>query len=308
MNIVFMGTPDFAVPCLARLIADGHNILGVFSQPDKPQGRHMTLTAPPVKALALSHKLPVYQPRGFRNGKAAEILRKLSPDLIVVVAYGKILPKAVLDIPRLGCVNIHGSLLPKLRGAAPIQWAVLNGDAVTGVSAMLLDEGMDTGDVLLMRETPIGANETAGELFDRLSALGAALLGDTVPALAAGTLNRVKQDNSAATHAPMLNKSICSIPWQKSAPEVHNHIRGLNPWPIALTTLAGKTVKVYESALAGATDAPAGTVIDSAGRLVIACGNGSAVELRTLQPQGKKQMTAAQFLAGNPVEAGSRLI
>ncbi|MDR0883925.1 MAG: methionyl-tRNA formyltransferase [Oscillospiraceae bacterium] len=299
MNIVFMGTPDFAVPCLARLLADGHAVSGVFCQPDKPKGRGYTLTPPPVKVLAEAHALPVYQPTTLRDGEALRILQELAPELIVVVAYGKLLPAEVLALPPHGCVNVHASLLPKLRGAAPIQWAILNGERETGVTSMQMDVGMDTGDMLLTWRTAIGDNETAGELFVRLSALGADVLHETLAGLLAGTLVPTPQDHAAATPAPMLTRAHSALDWSRTAAVLHNQVRGLNPWPGATAELHGVPMKVLESRPVEAFDALAqpGAVLDSRKRLVVACGQG-ALELLSVQPAGKKAMPAAAFLAG----------
>ena len=233
MRTVFMGTPDFAVPCLQRLFDCGCEVCGVFTQPDKPKGRHGVLTAPPVKELALKMGVPVFQPTKMRDGTALEMLKSVQPELVIVVAYGKILPKEILDYPKYGCINIHASLLPKLRGAAPIQWSVINGCKVTGVTSMQMDEGLDTGDMLISREIEIGENETAGELHDRLSALGADVLEETLEALKKGELKPVKQNDAEFTYAPMLSKELSPVDWSLSAREVHNKIRGLSPWPSA---------------------------------------------------------------------------
>lgn len=240
MRIVFMGTPDFAVPCLQALLDHGYDVCGVFTQPDKPKGRGYTLTPPPVKELALRYNLPVYQPKSMKTGEAADILRSLAPDLAVVVAFGRILPREVLDIPRLGCINVHGSLLPKYRGAAPIQRAVLNGEAETGVTTMFLADGVDTGDMIQKAVTPIGEEETSGELFDRLAVMGADLLISTVEALARGKVTREAQDHEQATHAAMIRKEEAEIDWTKSAADIHNLVRGMNPWPSAYTFYHGQ--------------------------------------------------------------------
>lgn len=225
-----MGTPDFAVVSLENLINTGkHQIEGVFTQPDKPKGRGYTVTFSPVKDCAISHNIPVYQPETLKDGKAFEIIKELKPDVIVVAAYGKILPKEILDFPKYGCVNVHGSLLPKYRGAAPIQWSVLNGEKETGVTTMYMSEGLDTGDMLLKESTEIGENETAGHLFDRISEMGAELICKTLDALEKGEITPVKQDDALSSYSPMLSKKICPIDWSKSAKEVHNKIRGLNP-------------------------------------------------------------------------------
>ena len=222
MRVVFMGTPDFAVDCLDILVEKGHEVVGVFSQPDKPQGRKQIMTPPAVKARALELGLDVYQPASFKDGEAAELLEKLAPELIVVVAYGKLIPQRVLDIPKYGCVNVHASLLPKLRGAAPIQWSVINGEKETGVTTMQLDAGLDTGDILLVKKTDILPDETSGELFDRLKVLGAELLIETMDAIENGTLTPVKQDDSQSTYASMLDKRLSPVDWSKSAQQVHD--------------------------------------------------------------------------------------
>ena len=240
MNIIYMGTPDFAVPALKKLYESKHTVQAVFTQPDKPKGRKMVLTPPDVKVCAQELNIPVYQPTTFKSEEPLEIIKKYNPDVIVVAAYGKILPKAVLESAKYGCINIHGSLLPKYRGAAPIQQSVLNGDKVTGVTAMQMAEGLDTGDILTVIETKIGENETSGELFDRLSILGGELIIKTLEMLENGEIKPVKQDESKATHTSKIDKSFCPIDFTKSAYEVHNKVRGLNPWPIATAELNGK--------------------------------------------------------------------
>ena len=305
MRIVFMGTPDFAVPCLERLLADGHQVAGVFTQPDKPKGRGHHLQPPPVKELALARGLPVYQPATLRDGQALETLRALAPQLAVVVAYGKILPPALLEVPPLGCINVHGSLLPRWRGAAPIQWSVLSGDRQAGVTTMYLAEGMDTGDMILRRSTPVGPQETSGQLYERLAELGAQLLGETVELIAQGKAPRTPQQEEEATYAPMLTKELAAIDFMKPAAQVHNLVRGMNPWPVAHTLLEGQPLKVYAARLSEGSGAP-GQVLESRGRLVVACGQG-AVELLELQAQGKKRMAAADYLRGHPLAPGTVL-
>ncbi|WP_368183639.1 methionyl-tRNA formyltransferase [Anaerotruncus rubiinfantis] len=305
MRIVFMGTPDFAVPCLARLIADGHEIAGVFTQPDKPKGRGMKLCPPPVKELALERNLPVYQPEKMKDGAALQILRELKLELIVVVAFGRILPKDILDLPPYGCINVHGSLLPRYRGAAPIQWSVLNGDETAGVTTMYLAEGLDTGDMILKKETPVGPEETSGELFDRLSVLGAEALSETVTLIAEGKATRTPQDDSLSCYAPMLTKQDAKIDFTKSAREVHNLVRGMSPWPVAHTTLDGKTLKVHRTRTAEGSGAP-GEVLAGGKALVVACGEG-AIELLEIQADGSRRMAAADYLRGHPVMKGAKL-
>lgn len=305
MRIVFMGTPAFAVPCLQRLLDLGHTVTGVFTQPDKPQGRHSVLTPPPVKALALSHGLPVHQPEKMKDGTALALLQAAAPELVIVVAYGKILPQALLDVPKFGCINIHASLLPQLRGAAPIQWSILNGFDRTGVTAMQMDAGLDTGDMLLSRSLEIDRNETAGALSDRLSMLGADVLEETLSALQAGTLTRTPQP-AEFTYAPMLSKALSPVDWSRTARQIHDQIRGLSPWPGATAVLCGKTVKLHQSRLLDQmADAAPGTVVATGKQLIVACGDGACLELLQLQAQGKKAMPAADFLRGNPVPVGT---
>ena len=302
MRIVYMGTPDFAVPALERLAAcEEHTVVGVFTQPDKPQGRKMTLTPPDVKVCAQKLGVPVFQPKSMKSEEAYNSLAELKPDVIVVAAYGQILPKSVLDLPRYGCVNIHGSLLPKYRGAAPIQQAVLDGEAVTGVTTMLMDVGLDTGDILLTSETPIGENETAGELFDRLAVLGGERIIETLDKLSRGEITPVKQDESLATHTTKIDKSRCPLDFTKPAAQLHNRIRGLSPWPVATAQIGGKRLKIHSSRLSNLSGT-AGTVL-SVKPFIIACGEG-ALEITELQPEGKKRMTAEAYLAGHPMNVG----
>ncbi len=300
-----MGTPDFAVPALEKLAqSPDYTVAAVFTQPDKPKGRKMVMTPPDVKVCAEKLGIPVFQPSSMRSEVAYNSLKELNPDVIVVAAYGQILPKAVLDLPKFGCVNIHGSLLPKYRGAAPIQQSVLDGEKVTGVTTMLMDVGLDTGDILLKAETEIGENETAGELFDRLAVLGGELIVETLDKLKKGEITPQKQDESLATHTSKITKELCPIDFNKSAFEVHNKVRGLNPWPVAVTEIAGKTVKVYSSRVSDMSGA-AGTIL-SLKPFVVACGDKS-VELIEIQPQGKKRMTAQAFLAGHKLNIGDKL-
>ena len=300
-----MGTPDFAVPALEKLAqSPDYTVAAVFTQPDKPKGRKMVMTPPDVKVCAEKLGIPVFQPSSMRSEEAYNSLKELNPDVIVVAAYGQILPKAVLDLPKFGCVNIHGSLLPKYRGAAPIQQSVLDGEKVTGVTTMLMDVGLDTGDILLKAETEIGENETAGELFDRLAVLGGELIVETLDKLKKGEITPQKQDESLATHTSKITKELCPIDFNKTAYEVHNKVRGLNPWPVAVTEIAGKTVKVYSSRVSDMSGA-AGTIL-SLKPFVVACGDKS-VELIEIQPQGKKRMTAQAFLAGHKLNIGDKL-
>ena len=289
MRIVFMGTPAFAVPCLERLLADGYEVAAVLCQPDKPQGRRMQLAPPPVKQAALAHGLRVLQPDRLRNNtEILGLLRALAPDLAVVVAYGKILPQEALDIPVHGCVNVHASLLPKYRGAAPIQWAVLNGEPETGITTMRMDAGIDTGDMLLQEKVSIPEDMTAGELHDVLSRLGAQVLSDTLKLLGQGKLVARKQDGALATHAPMLSKALSPLDFTKSAQVLHNQVRGLNPWPGAVMEFGGRPLKVHKSRVVEQGGSP----------LRILCGDGRYLELLVVQAEGKRAMTADEFLNG----------
>ncbi|WP_417191691.1 methionyl-tRNA formyltransferase [Agathobaculum butyriciproducens] len=305
MRIVFMGTPDFAVPSLQALIDAGHDVCAVYTQPDKPQGRKQILTAPPVKTLALEHDIPVFQPNTLKNEDEQARLRELAPEVIIVVAYGKLLPKAVLDIPPHGCINVHGSLLPRWRGAAPIQWAVIAGDEMAGVTTMQMAEGLDTGDMLLTYETKVGEKETAGELFDRLAQSGAELLIQTLVKL--DEITPRPQDDAQSCYAHMLDKQMAVIDWSKSAHEIDCLIRGLNPWPIALTTLSGERLKVFAAEKAAGNGEP-GTVLEADPKkgLTVACGEG-ALKLTEIQMVGGKRMKATDFLRGHAIEVGTKL-
>lgn len=305
MRIVFMGTPDFAVPSLQALIDAGHDVCAVYTQPDKPQGRKQILTAPPVKTLALEHDIPVFQPNTLKNEDEQARLRELAPEVIIVVAYGKLLPKAVLDIPPHGCINVHGSLLPRWRGAAPIQWAVIAGDEMAGVTTMQMAEGLDTGDMLLTYETKVGEKETAGELFDRLAQSGAELLTQTLVKL--DEITPRPQDDAQSCYAHMLDKQMAVIDWSKSAHEIDCLIRGLNPWPIALTTLSGERLKVFAAEKAAGNGEP-GTVLEADPKkgLTVACGEG-ALKLIEIQLVGGKRMKATDFLRGHAIEVGTKL-
>ena len=305
MRIVFMGTPDFAVPSLQALIDAGHDVCAVYTQPDKPQGRKQILTAPPVKTLALEHDIPVFQPNTLKNEDEQARLRELAPEVIIVVAYGKLLPKAVLDIPPHGCINVHGSLLPRWRGAAPIQWAVIAGDEMAGVTTMQMAEGLDTGDMLLTYETKVGEKETAGELFDRLAQSGAELLTQTLVKL--NEITPRPQDDAQSCYAHMLDKQMAVIDWSRSAHEIDCLIRGLNPWPIALTTLSGERLKVFAAEKANGNGEP-GTVLEADPKkgLTVACGEG-ALKLTEIQLVGGKRMKANDFLRGHAIEVGTQL-
>ncbi len=310
MRIVFMGTPDFALPSLQRLLDDGHEIAAVYCQPDKPQGRHFTLTPPPVKTLALAHHIEVRQPPTLKNEEAQRELAGFLPELIVVAAYGKILPRAVLELPRNGCINVHGSLLPRYRGAAPIQWAVINNEPKSGVTIMQMAEGLDTGAMLLVRETPIGPEETAGELFDRLAALGAEALSEAINTL--DSLVAVPQDEALACWAPPLCKADGEIDWSRSCEEIDAQIRGVTPWPGAYTFLGGKRLKIHKAMLRESPGAPVlnrnanqpcGAVIALGGGLpVIGCGTGS-LTLLEVQLEGAKRISGAELVRGQRIEA-----
>ena len=303
MRVVFMGTPDIAATCLEKILADGFQVVGVYTQPDRPKNRGMKVFPSPVKEVALKAGIPVFQPENFREDATVQELAALQPDIVAVVAYGRILPQRVLDIPKFGCINIHASLLPKYRGSAPYQWAVLKGEKVTGVTAMYLCREMDAGDMIAATETPIGENETAGELLDRLAVLGADLLSETLERFTQGPVEATPQDASQASYAPMLDKSICPIDWSKTAQQVHDHVRGLHPWPVATATLAGTDFKIHATRVLDVeTHAAPGAVIALTKKgLQVACGQG-AVEILQLQAQGGKRMAAPDYFRGHPLE------
>lgn len=304
-----MGTPDFAVPCLQALIDNGENVQAVFTQPDKPKGRGYKMLPPPVKSLALTYNIPVYQPLSLKKGEDAEnalnILKDLSPDLIIVVAYGKILPKEILELPKYYCINVHASLLPRYRGAAPIQWCVLNGEKETGVTTMLMAEGLDTGDMLLKESVAIGDDETASELHDRLSAVGAELLIKTISAVKVGTITREKQEDSLSNYASMITKDMCPIDFSLPAQQIHNKIRGLSASPCAVTMLNGKRLKIFKSTMSDKKkyDLAAGTVVNEKDFTVV-CGDGYTVTFTEVQSEGGKRMKVSDFLRGNHIEKG----
>ena len=303
MRLVFMGTPAFAAACLAAVLETEHQVVGVYTKVDTPKNRGMKLIPSEVKVLAQAHGLRVFQPATFKDDAVCEELKALAPDLIIAVAYGKILPQRVLDIPPLGCVNIHGSILPALRGSAPVQWAVLKDLPETGVTAMYMNAAMDEGDIIDVRTTPIGENETAGELMDRLAPLGAALLRDTLAAIAAGTVTRTPQDHSRATYAPMLTKALSPVDWTCPARAILAQIRGLNPWPTATATLGDTDFKLYEArpwALEKAA-APGTPVALTKQGLAVACGDGGVLITR-LQAPGGKVMPAADYFRGHPID------
>lgn len=301
MRVVFMGTPDIAATCLKRILSDGFEVVGVYTQPDRPKGRGMKQSACPAKQVAEEAGIPVFQPETFREEETVEQLRALKPDVCAVVAYGRILPQKVLDVPRLGCINIHASLLPKYRGSAPYQWAVLNGEKETGVTAMYLCREMDAGDILDAVKTPVDENETAGELLNRLAELGAELLSKTLGRLSQGPVEAVRQDSSQVSFAPMLDKSMCPIDFTKTAQQVHNQVRGLHPWPVATMELQGQVLKIHETRLCEGSGEPGQILGLSKTGLRIACGQG-AVEIRSLQAQGGRRMDAADYFRGHPLQ------
>lgn len=304
MRIVFMGTPDFAAESLKKLIDEKYDIAAVFTQPDKPSGRGMKLTPSPVKELALQNGIPVYQPTKLRDGSATELIKQLSPDILVVVAYGRILPDDMLAVPKYGAINVHASLLPKYRGAAPIQWAVLNGDKITGVTTMYLASEMDTGDIIYTAETEIGEFETSGELFDRLMVMGAELLDKTLRDIDSGCAPRTAQDHSKASYVKMLDKSLSPIDWNNSPCHIIKQIYGLRPWPVATMELDGSVFKVYCAQYTENTTEKAPGSVVSAGKagIEIACADGKTVVITELQAPGKKRMRAADYLLGHPIK------
>ena len=303
MNVMFMGTPEFAVPCLEKLIEDGHTVSLVVTQGDKPRGRGQKLMPPPVKACALEHGIPVFQPTTLKDEAVQEELRRYNADVIVVVAYGKILPQAVLNMPPYGCINVHASLLPRYRGAAPIQWAVLNGEVESGVTTMYMDVGLDTGDMLLKSHFPITEEMTAGELHDALSVQGAALLSDTLKALENGTLTRTPQTGES-NYAPMLDKSLCAMDFQKSAAALHDQVRGLNPWPTATAKVSGKILKIHRTRVGESCDAAPNRVMATK-PFTVSCGEGTSLVLLEVQGEGGKRMAADDFFRGHPIPLGT---
>ena len=300
MRVVFMGTPDIAATCLKRIIADGFDVVGVYTQPDRPKGRGMKMVASPVKEVALANGLPVFQPENFRADETVEQLRALRPDVAAVVAYGRILPQRVLDIAPKGFINIHASLLPQYRGSAPYQWAVLDGQKETGVTAMYLIREMDAGDIIDAVKTPIAPDETAGELLDRLAVLGAGLLSKTLGRIDMGGVTHTKQDESRVSYAPMLDKSMCPIDWNRTAQQVHDHVRGLHPWPVATMELNGQHFKVHATRIVPGSGKPGQILGLTKTGLVIACGEG-AVEIQSLQAEGGKRMAAPDYFRGHPL-------
>ncbi|MCD7945143.1 MAG: methionyl-tRNA formyltransferase [Clostridiales bacterium] len=303
MRIVFMGTPEFSVPSLNRLIADGHEIAAVYTQPDKPKNRGMKLAFSPVKEVALAHGIPVVQPQTLREEGTLKTLAAFRPELMVVAAYGKILPRPFFEMPPLGCINVHSSLLPKYRGAAPINWAVINGERETGVTIMDIAEALDSGDILAQATTPIDPDETVETLHDRLAEMGADLLSETVDKIAAGTVQRTPQDDSLATYAPMLSRALSPIDWSHSARAIHDQVRGLVPWPATTAQVGGQTFKVFATQVTEErTGKTGGTLLGTDDRgILIACGDGGVLRITEVQAPGKKRMKAADYLRGHPL-------
>ena len=304
MRIVYMGTPDIAKTCLQAICEGGYEVVGVYTKPDTPKNRGMKMAMSPVKEYALSQSLPVYQPTTFKDEAVMEELKALAPDLIVVVAYGKLLPQKVLDLPQHGCVNMHASILPELRGAGPVQWSILNHCKETGVTAMYMSAGMDEGDMIEVRRTPIDPNETGAELMDRLAVIAAGLACDTIDAIANGTVCRICQCHEKATYAPMLSKALCPIDWNQSFEYINDQVRGLIPWPVATTCMQGKNFKIFKVEDAGReTDAQPGKILALTKKgLEIACGDGKVTRITQLQAEGGKRMAAADYFRGHPIE------
>ena len=301
MRVVFMGTPDIAATCLKKIIADGFQVIGVYTQPDRPKGRGMKMVFPPVKEVAIVNDIPVFQPENFRDDETVEQLKALQPDVVAVVAYGRILPQRVLDLVPNGFINIHASVLPQYRGSAPYQWAVLDGLTETGVSAQFMVHKMDAGDVVGVSKTPIGPDETAGELLDRLAVLGADLLSETLTKYEKKELIPVPQDESQVTMAPMLDKTMCPIDWTKTAQEIHNKVRGLHPWPVATMELKGQKFKVHATKIVSGKGEPGKILGLTKTGLQIACADG-VIEITSLQAEGGKRMAAPDYFRGHPLE------
>ena len=299
MKILFMGTPEFAVPTLKALNESEHSVVGVFTQPDKAVGRKQIITPPPVKVYATENGLKVFQPTSLKTDETFNIIEELEPDIIVVVAYGKILPKRILDYPKYKCVNGHASLLPRHRGASPIQCSIICGDEITGVTTMLMGEGLDTGDMLLSSATNIDNNETAEELHDRLSVICSNLMLETIKGLEEGKIAPIKQDDNLTNYAPIINKEMGLIDFSKSAKDIHNLVRGFYPWPSAYFFIEGKRIKVLKAEISENSNKPFGTIIDSTNELIIACGNNTSIKLITIQPEGSKKMSASDYLKGH---------
>ncbi len=302
MKIVFMGTPEFAVPCLQKIIDEGHEVLGVVTQPDKPKGRGKKLSMPPVKELALKYDIPVYQPIKAREESFVETLKEINPELIVVVAFGQILPKSILDIPKFGCVNVHASLLPKYRGAAPLNWVIINGEEKTGVTTMYMDVGLDTGDMILKSEIPLDDEITAGELHDKMMIDGAEVLKETIDLISQGKAPREKQDDENTCYSPIMDKSLGNIDWKKPAKEIHNLIRGVNPWPSANTTYENQTMKIWKTkVLNEKSNNEPGTIISVDKEGIKVCTADNLILISEIQMSGKKRMIVSEYIKGNTI-------
>ncbi|WP_373598383.1 methionyl-tRNA formyltransferase [Paraclostridium bifermentans] len=302
MKIVFMGTPEFAVPCLQKIIDEGHEVLGVVTQPDKPKGRGKKLSMPPVKELALKYDIPVYQPIKAREESFVETLKEINPELIVVVAFGQILPKSILDIPKFGCVNVHASLLPKYRGAAPLNWVIINGEEKTGVTTMYMDVGLDTGDMILKSEIPLDDEITAGELHDKMMIDGAEVLKETIDLISQGKAPREKQDDENTCYSPIMDKSLGNIDWKKPAKEIHNLIRGVNPWPSAYTTYENQTMKIWKTkVLNEKSNNEPGTIISVDKEGIKVCTADNLILISEIQMSGKKRMIVSEYIKGNTI-------
>ena len=302
MKIVFMGTPEFAVPCLQKIIDEGHEVLAVVTQPDKPKVRGKKLAMPPVKELALKYNIDVYQPVKAREESFVEKLKEINPELIVVVAFGQILPKSILDIPKFGCVNVHASLLPKYRGAAPLNWVIINGEEKTGVTTMYMDVGLDTGDMILKSEIPLDDEITAGELHDKMMIDGANVLKETIDLIAQGKAPREKQNDDETCYSPIMDKTLGNIDWNKSAKDIHNLVRGVNPWPSAYTTYENQTMKIWKTKVVDKnSDKAPGTIlkVDKEG-IEVNTGNG-VIQISEIQMSGKKRMVVSEYIKGNTI-------
>lgn len=302
MKIVFMGTPEFAVPCLQKIIDEGHEVVAVVTQPDKPKGRGKKLAMPPVKELALKYDIPVYQPLKAREESFVDTLKEMNPELIVVVAFGQILPKSILDIPKYGCVNVHASLLPRYRGAAPLNWVIINGEEKTGVTTMYMDEGLDTGDMILKSEIPLDDEITAGELHDKMMIDGAKVLKETIDLIEKGEAPREKQSNEDTCYSPIMNKSLGNIDWNKSAIDIHNLVRGINPWPSAYTTYEGQTMKIWKTKVIDKnSDKDPGTIISVDKEGINISTSEGIVQIKEIQMAGKKRMEVPEYIKGNNI-------
>jgi len=306
MNIIFMGTPDFAVPSLKALIDSKYNVVGVVCQPDRPSGRGRKLTSPPVKILAEAESIPVLQPEKIRTDEFLDEIKFYNPDLICVTAYGKIIPPNILELPKYGCVNVHASLLPNYRGAAPINWAIINGEKTSGITTMLMDEGMDTGDILLKKEIEIGEDDTSVELSEKLSAIGALLLIETIEKGQNDEIEPIKQNDSEATYAPIIKKDVGRVDWNKSAEEIRNLIRGTQPWPGAFTSYNGKNLKIFRTSINSISGDPGKVLVSDGGKLVIGTGQNS-LDISELQIEGGRRLSTELFLRGNHMDVGTIL-